>query len=124
MMTVPECVAAAYVDMTTGLLLAVSYVGNFSQEHFEYVAAQTGDIFQGPGISALEDQVRRWRKQPNDHRHYIQEIFIVSDHQLHVFLRCQKNSNHAVVFITRKNAAVGMVIARARFSLESLEAMV
>lgn len=121
MMSISECVAAAYVDMTTGLLLAVSYVGNFSPEHFEYVAAKTGDIFQGPGISALEDQVRRWRKQPNDHRHYIQEIFIVSDNQLHVFMRCKRNADHAIVFITRRNAAVGMVIAKARISLEAIE---
>jgi hypothetical protein len=121
MMNVPECVAAAYVDMSTGLLLAVSYLGNFSQEHFEYVAAKTGDIFQGPGISALENQVRQWRKQPNDQRHYIQEIFIVSDNQLHVFMRCKRNSDHAIVFITRKNAAVGMVIAKTRASMGALE---
>lgn len=121
MMSVPECVAAAYVDMSTGLLLSVAYLGNFSHEHFEYVAAKTGDIFQGPGITALEEQVRRWRKQANDGRHYIQEIFIVSDNQLHVFMRCKNNTDHAIVFITRKNAAVGMVIAKARFSLEALE---
>jgi hypothetical protein len=121
MMTVPECVAAAYVDMTTGLLLAVSYLGNFSQDHFEYVAAKTGDIFQGPGITALENQVRQWRKQPNDNRHYIQEIIIVSDNQLHVFMRCRRNTDHAIVFITRKSAAVGMVIAKTRNSMEALE---
>lgn len=121
MMSVPECVGAAYIDMSTGLLLAVSYVGNYAHEHLEYVAAKTADIFQGPSIVSIEEQWKRWRRQPLDNKHFLQEIFMVSENQLHMFMRCKKNPDHAVVYITRKSANVGMVIAKSRSTLESLE---
>lgn len=121
MMSVPDCVAAAYVDMSTGLLLAVSHVGNYLHEHLEYVGAKTADIFQGPSIVSIEEQWKRWRRQPLDNKHFLQEILMVSENQLHMFMRCKKHPDHAVVYITRKSANVGMVIAKSRATLESLE---
>jgi hypothetical protein len=121
MMSVPECIGAAYVDMSTGLLLAVSYVGNYEHGHLEYVAAKTADIFQGPSIAQIESQWKQWRKQPQDNHHFFQEIIIVSDNQLHMFMRCKKNTDHAIVYIARKTANIGMLIAKSRATMEPLE---
>jgi hypothetical protein len=122
MLSVPECIAAAYVDMSTGLLLSVCHIGNYDQGHLEFVAAKTADLFQGPSIAAIEDQWKKWRKQPPSDKHFFQEMLIVSDNQVHMFMRGKTHIDHAVVFITRKNANVGMVIAKARASLAPLEA--
>ena len=43
--TVPECVAAGYVDISSGMLLAVKTVDSHPQEVFELLAAATADLF-------------------------------------------------------------------------------
>ena len=121
MLSVPECLAAGYVDMSTGLLLAVASVGNYDHSHFEFVAAKTADLFQGPSIVAIEKQWKQWRKQPMDDKHYFQEMIIVSDNMLHMFMRCKRNTDHAIVYIARKSANIGMVIAKSRATVEPLE---
>ena len=44
-----------------------------------------------------------------------------SDNLLHMFMRCKRNNNHVLVFITRKSASVGMVIAKSRAALSSVD---
>ena len=44
-----------------------------------------------------------------------------SDNLLHMFMRCKKNSNHVLVFVTRKSANIGMVIAKSRAALTSVD---
>lgn len=39
-----------------------------------------------------------------------------------MFLRSRKHGNHAVVFVTRASANVGMVLARSRMALTELDA--
>jgi hypothetical protein len=121
MLSVPDCIAAAYVDMSTGLLLAVTHVGNYDHGHLEFVAAKTADIFQGPSIAGIEETWKKYRKQPMDDHHFFQEIIILSDNQLHMFIRCKRHADHAIVFITRKSANIGMVIAKSRAAIEPLE---
>ena len=49
-------------------------------------------------------------------------LVVFSENLLHMFLRCKKNINHVVVFICRKSANVGMVIAKSRMAVPTLEA--
>lgn len=121
MLSVPDCIAAAYVDMSTGLLLSVTHVGHYDHGHLEFVAAKTADIFQGPSIAGIEETWKKYRKQPADDHHFFQEIIILSDNQLHMFMRGKRHTNHAIVFICRKSANIGMVIAKSRASVEPLE---
>jgi hypothetical protein len=46
---------------------------------------------------------------------------VFSDNLLHMFMRCKLNVEHVVVFVTRKSANVGMVIAKSRMVLPSIE---
>jgi hypothetical protein len=121
MQSIPECVAAAYIDMSTGLMLADMAVGNYDRSYFEFVAAKTADIFQGPAIVDIENVWKKHRNHPLDDRHFFQEMLIVSDNSLHMFIRCKRNTDHAVVFITRKTANIGMAIAKSRASISPLE---
>ncbi|MEZ4250438.1 MAG: hypothetical protein R3B99_19570 [Polyangiales bacterium] len=43
-----------YVDMPTGMLLAVNTVGLHPNEVLDLVAAATADLFQGPSVSSIE----------------------------------------------------------------------
>jgi hypothetical protein len=118
---IPECVAAGYVDMSTGMLLAVNTVDSHPQEVLDMVSAATADLFQGANVVAIEDMFKRSRGIKNDNTHYFQEIVVFSDNLLHMFMRCKSNVEHVVVFVTRKSANVGMVIAKSRMVLSSIE---
>lgn len=119
---VPECIAGAYVDMSTGLLLSVYTISNHPQEILDVLSASTADLFQGSSTVAIEKMWKRVRNQPDEGGHYFKEIIVMSNNHIHVFLRCTHNSDHAVVYVTRKTANIGMVIAKSRMTIPPLEA--
>ena len=119
--SVPECVAAGYVDMSTGMLLGVKTVDSHPTEVLDLVSAATADLFQGSNVQAIEKLFKKSRGLAEDDHHYFQEIIVFSDNLLHVFLRGKKYNEHAVVFVCRKSANIGMVLTKARLSLGGLE---
>ena len=52
--SVPDCIAAGLVDMTTGMLLGIRTVDSHPQEVIDLVAAATGDLFQGSNVTTIE----------------------------------------------------------------------
>ncbi|MBS2031986.1 MAG: hypothetical protein JST54_29075 [Deltaproteobacteria bacterium] len=119
--SVPECVAAGYVDMSTGMLLGVKTVDSHPQEVLDLVAAATADLFQGQSVQAIEKLFRRSRGQPEDGARYFNEIVVFSQNLIHVFLRSKKHREQAVVFVTRGSANIGMVLSKSRQSLAEVE---
>lgn len=120
--TIPECVAAGYVDMTTGMLLGVKTVDSHPQAVLDLVAAATADLFQGASVSAIEKMFRKSRGQPESGDHYFKEIIVFSENLLHVFLRGKKYKNQAIVFVCRASANIGMVLAKSRIVSGDVEA--
>ncbi len=119
--SIPECVAGGYVDMSTGMLLGVQTVDSHPQEVLDYVSAATADLFQGENVVAIEKMFKKHRGLEDDGHHYFQEIIVFSDNLLHVFQRCKKNTDHAVVWVCNKSVNVGMALAKARMQLSSVE---
>jgi len=120
----PECVAAGYVDMSTGMLLGVKTVDSHPQEVLDLVAAATADLFQGQSVTSIEKLFRKARGQGENGSHYFREIIVFSENLLHVFLRSKKKSDQAVVFVCRATANIGMALTKARQSLAEIEASV
>ena len=120
--SIPECVAAGYVDLTTGMLLGVKTVDSHPQEVLEVVAAATADIFQGSNVTLIESMFKKARGVENDGHHYFQEIIVNSDNLIHVFMRSKANEEQVVVYVCRKSANLGMVLTKARGSMPALEA--
>jgi hypothetical protein len=118
---IPECVAAGYVDMSTGMLLAVKTVDSHPAEVLDLVAAATADLFQGSNVTSIEKMFKKSRGLPQDDKHYFQEIIVFSQNLLHVFMRGKKHDNHAVVYVCRASANIGMVISKSRSSLAAIE---
>ncbi|WP_224240104.1 hypothetical protein [Hyalangium gracile] len=121
---VPECVAVGYVDMSTGMLLGSKTVDSHPAEVLDLVAAATADLFQGPSVSTIEKLFRRSRGQQEDGRHYFQEIFVMSENLLHIFMRGKKNPSQAVCFVCRASVNIGMALSKSRQALPALEASV
>lgn len=119
--SVPECVAAGYVDMSTGMLLGVKTVDSHPSEVLDLVAAATADLFQGQNVVAIERMFKASRGLEDDGHHYFQEMLIFSDNLLHLFCRCKKHTDHVVTFVCRKSANVGMVLAKGRMAMTAIE---
>lgn len=119
--SIPDCVAAGYVDMSTGMLLAAKTVDSHPREVLDMVAAATADLFQGTNVVAIEQMFKRARGVKNDDHHYFQELLVMSDNLLHIFMRGRKHVDHAAVFVCRKSANLGMALTKARLVLESVE---
>lgn len=122
--TIPECVAAGYVDLTNGMLLSIKTVDSHPQEVMDILAAATSDLFQGTNVQLIEDMFKKARGLANDDHHYFQEIIVNSDNLIHVFLRSKKYPEHVVTFVTRRSANLGMVMTKARMAMPGIEAEV
>jgi hypothetical protein len=119
---IPECVAAGYVDMVSGLLLGVKTVDSHPGEVLDLVAAATGDLFQGKNVVEIEKLFDKARGISDRKQHYFNEIVVFSTNLLHVFLRSKKNPNQAAVFVCRASANIGMVLVKSRAAIVHAEA--
>ncbi len=118
---IPECVAAGYVDMVSGLLLGVRTVDSHPGEVLDVVAATTDDLFQGKNVVALEKIFKKARGLPDDDFHCFQEIVVFSTNLIHVFMRSRRNPDHAAVFVARASANIGMVLVKSRAAMVAVE---
>lgn len=120
--SVPECVAAGYVDISSGMLLALKTVDSHPQQVIDLLAAATADMFAGPNVSMIERLFKKARGLQDDGFHYFQEVIVNSENLIHVFLRGKINPDYVVVFVCRKTANLGMALTKARLALPTLEA--
>lgn len=121
--SVPECLAAGYVDIASGMLLGVKTIDSHPREVLDLVAAATSDLYQGPNVSMIEKLFRQSRGlPPDDHAHYFQEIIVNSENLIHVFMRGKLHPEYVLVFVCRRTANLGMALTKARLSLPAVEA--
>ena len=121
---IPECVAGAYIDMETGLLLSAKTLDSHSEEVLDLVAAATADMFQGPTVTQIEDLFKKTRDNPDGESHYFQEFLVYSDDLIHAFMRTKKYPSHVVCFVCRKSANIGMVLTKSRMAVDKVAAAV
>lgn len=119
--SIPECLAAGYIDLASGMLLGIKSVDSQPTEVVELLAAATSDLFQGANVKMIESIFKKARGLQEDGHHYFQEIIINSDNLIHIFLR-GKNEEQVACFVCRKSANLGMVLTKSRSSMPALEA--
>ena len=118
---VPECLAAGYVDVGSGMLLGVKTVDSHPSEVLDLLAAATHDLFQGPNVSSIEQLFKRARGLADDGYHYFKEVIVNSENLIHVFIRSKRDPDHVVCFVCRLSANLGMVLTKSRSQLPILE---
>lgn len=118
---VPECVAAGYVDLPSGMILGIKTVDSHPTEVVDIIAAATADLFQGPNVITIEKLFKKSRGVDDDGSHYFQEMIINSDNLIHIFLRAKSNSEQVLCIVTRKSANLGMVLSKTRAGLAKVE---
>ena len=117
---IPECLAAGYIDLSSGMLLGIKSVDSQPTEVVELLAAATADLFQGPNVKMIESVFKKSRGLSDDGHHYFQEIIINSDNLIHIFIR-GKNEEQVACFVCRKSANLGMVLTKSRSSMPAVE---
>jgi len=122
--TIPECLAGGYIDISSGMLLAVKTVDSHPAEVIDMLAAATGELFAGKNVVAIENMFKKARGLPSDNHHYFQEIIVNSENLIHVFLRGKRYSDYVACFVCRKTANLGMALTKARAAMPDLEATV
>jgi hypothetical protein len=120
MSDVPECVAAGYVDLSTGMLLGIKTVDSHPQEVMDILAAATADLFQGTNVSTIESLFKKARGV-QDGKHYFQEIIVNSDNLVHVFIRSKANEDQVSCFVCRRSVNLGMAVTKARQAVNYLQ---
>jgi hypothetical protein len=121
--SIPECIAAGYIDLSSGMLLGIRSVDSQPAEVVELLAAATADLFQGTNVTIIESMFKKARGLTEDGHHYFQEIIINSDNLIHIFLR-GKNEEQVACFVCRKSANLGMVLTKSRSAMPLLEASI
>jgi hypothetical protein len=119
--SIPECLAAGYVDLSTGLLLGIRTVDSHPREVLELLAAATADMFEGPNVTMIEKLFKLHRGLKDDGHHYFNEMIVNSDNLVHILLRGKLNGRHVAGFVCRKTVNLGMAISKARSALSLVE---
>lgn len=119
MTSVPECLASGYVDMESGMLIGIQTLDSHPQEVLDLLAAATADLFQGSSVVQIENIFKAARGS-KDENHYFNEILVFSENLIHMFIRTKEYPNHVVCFVCRKSANPGMVMTKARMSLDNV----
>lgn len=122
--SIPECLAAGYVDLTTGLLLGIKTVDSHPREVLELLAAATADMFEGPNVTTIEKLFKMRRGLKDDGHHYFNEMIVNSDNLVHIMLRGKINEQHVAGFVCRKTVNLGMALSKSRSALPLVEASV
>lgn len=118
---VPECITAALVDMSTGMLLAVDTIDDqTADEQLDLLAAATFDLFQGRNVSIIRDVFAERHGQSD--RHYFQEMLVNSDDLVHLFLRSNRHQDLVAVIVCKRVSNIGMLFAQARVVMKQMDA--
>lgn len=118
---IPECLAAGYIDLSSGLLLAINTIDSHPSEIVDMLAAATSDLFAGKNVVTIENMFKKSRGLAQSNRHYFQEVIVNSDRMIHVFLRGKLHPEYIACFVCRNSVNLGMALSRARASLNELE---
>ncbi len=121
---VPECIAAGFIDLSSGMLLGVKTVDSHPSEVMDLLAAATSDLFQGTNVTMIEQIFKKARGLPQNDHHYFQEIIVNSDNLVHVFVRGKAHQNYVACFVCRRSTNLGMALTKARAAMPELESLV
>lgn len=119
--SIPECIAAGYIDLSSGMLLGIKSVDSHPAEVIDLLAAATADLYQGANVRMIEAIFKKARGLKQDDHHYFQEFIVNSDNFIHIFLR-GKIEEQVACFVCRRSANLGLALTKARGSMRALEA--
>ncbi|WP_170763560.1 hypothetical protein [Ruegeria lacuscaerulensis] len=123
MENIPDCVAAGYVDMETGMLLGTNTTDPDDADVLDTLAIAVANLFQGRGVKAFEELLRQAGAEDTENPGF-GEIAVFSNDRLNIFLRTREYPDHVVCYICRNSANVGLALTKSHLSLGPVAAAV
>lgn len=107
--------------MASGASLAIETVDSHPSDVLHLLAGATTAMFQGPSIEKIEAAFRRARGIDVNPRKSFQEIVILGDYLVHVFIRLQSDQDRVVCFACRKTSKLEELMERTRDAARRLD---
>ncbi len=120
----PDCIAGGYIDLENKELLDMLSRGPESKEMLPRLVGITEDLFQGPNVVMIENVFKKSRGITDSGRHFFQEMVVMNDDLIHVFIRGKKYNNDIITFIFEGTVNTGMLLSKSRKEIPFLEAEV
>ncbi len=118
---IPECIAAGYVDLAAHTLLAVKTADPQPVQALDEVARATAALFEGPAVRAVAEAYRRAQGAPDGVCTFLGELLVCGEEFLYVFVKSRRRADHALLFVCRSSANIGLVLRKTRRSAEEIE---
>jgi hypothetical protein len=118
METVPACLASAWIDLTGRRVLQFQGPEGDDTAGSTALGEAVTEMFQGGNVQRIEQLFKRFRGLAEDERRYFQEIVIMSDDCMGIFLRHQSRGDRSLVVVSDRTVNLGMVLAKTRGLLE------
>ncbi|MCK0126645.1 hypothetical protein MWU76_19805 [Gelidibacter sp. F2691] len=121
MQTVPNCLAAGYVDMQTGFLLGLQGRDQDSMDALETLSTSVANLILGQGVRTFEELLS---DGDGTSKTGFGEIAIYSGGRLYLLLRRQDQPDHVVCFVSDSDTNVGLALAKSAANLNAISASV
>jgi hypothetical protein len=118
--TIPDGNFVCYIDLASGLVLAMHARQPIPQDITDLLGALMNDMFQGQHVTMMEKLTHKYQNL-GDKEHYFQTILSISRKQLNVFMRSERFPQYVAVFNCRASVNLGMLLSKARAALPLIE---
>lgn len=118
--SVPECVAAGFIEMKTGQVLDVVTF----ERHQQTLANRIGDPLWQCRAAGLEPMFLRTRPSNDVDDRYFREVLVLSNSLIHLFQRCGSPSDVVLMTVWQSTANLESILDRLRRQLPALASTV
>ncbi|MCK0141502.1 hypothetical protein [Aliiroseovarius sp. F20344] len=121
MQSVPNCLAAGYIDMQTGFLLGLQGQDQDSMDALETLSTSVANLILGQGVRTFEELLSDDKDASSTG---FGEIAIYSGGRLYVLLRREDQPDHLICFVSDGDTNVGLALAKSAANLNAISASV
>ncbi|MEM6594194.1 MAG: hypothetical protein AAF672_05340 [Pseudomonadota bacterium] len=114
----PDCMIAAFADLSTGMVLSASHQSTLRQEHLDALCATGSDMLQGETSSAIVDGLAHTAGRP------IVESILLNPNEVGVFLAAPDLGVDALCCACKPGIEIGQFLERAKDTFETILASV
>jgi hypothetical protein len=118
---VPGGVAAGYVDLATGTLLALSAREERPQEFLNAMAAAVTELLEAPLFRVIDKIWSRQLSEESLTRDGFGEILLFGSEYTAMVKRCEAHEQHAVIYVAAKDTPPGILLMQVRKGLAAVE---
>jgi hypothetical protein len=119
--SVPNGVAAGYVDLATGALLSISATEKKPQEFLNAMASAVAELFEAPLFKMIDKIWSDELTEEDLNKDGFGEILLFGKDYTTLLKRCEKRERHAVIYVSRKETPPGILLMEVRKGLPAIE---